>query len=461
MDRMLIRKNTKPFKVIHKIITACKDKPNRKDLVRLYITKAGHSIKDRIGVEALQGNSDAFYDITYNTVLNNLTAPGRQLHQSDSIPGIYFFQTNTNKAWDETPFEFDESVKKEFSNEDELPVLRKKEAVKPYVLPVANTASKQAGKQKPALKNTPVSFVVKKTVQPNYGLKQKVEFTDLGEIIFAEGAVTKKDVLDYYHKIAAYILPYIKDRPLSVKPGFAYDEFQTLDKLAEYVDVPEWIQKSSRKNNLLVCNDKEHLLWYVETGCIEFCCRHSTITSPDSADFSVIAINSTESNVEDVLAAAKAAQIVLEGLQLPSYVKTDGHGGLLIYLPLDTKSAFDASTQLAQYVSKLIRLKAPELMSVYEPDIQRNSKISLDYLRNEPGKYWVAPYSLISRKVPVVAAPVSWKTVEEGFDPAELDYKTIFKNLDRDSDWLKKISKRKTDVRAALKRLEANYSFLM
>jgi hypothetical protein len=88
---MQIRKNTKAFKTILEIITACQDRPDREKLIRLYITKAGHSIKERISVEGIENEAGAFYEMNYQAVLNKLKSANHQLHQSDDIPGIYFF----------------------------------------------------------------------------------------------------------------------------------------------------------------------------------------------------------------------------------------------------------------------------------------------------------------------------------------------------------------------------------
>ena len=69
---MLIRKNTKTFKTILEIISVCQGKTDREKLIRLYITRAGHSIKDRISVEGIQGDAALFYEMNYQSVLNNL-----------------------------------------------------------------------------------------------------------------------------------------------------------------------------------------------------------------------------------------------------------------------------------------------------------------------------------------------------------------------------------------------------
>ena len=145
---MLIRKNTKAFKTILEIFSACQGRADREKLIRLYITKAGHTIKDRISVEGIHGETALFYEMNYQSVLNNLQSSNHQLQVSDEIPGIYFFHTTSNKAWDETPFEFDEAIKKEFGSLSDLPTLRRKEKPEKFVFPTGKSEATPPSKKK-------------------------------------------------------------------------------------------------------------------------------------------------------------------------------------------------------------------------------------------------------------------------------------------------------------------------
>src|SRR5687768_3092502 len=200
---MQLRKNTKAFKTILEIVEACHDKPDRDKLIRLYITKAGHSLDDRINVAGIQGDADLFYDMTYQTVLTNLKSSNRQLNQSDELPGLYFFHSSNDKNWDETPFEFDEALKKEFGSLPELPVFRKKEKVEKVVIPKSKVKSEpKASKEEKVAPKKTKKVVDKGPKQPDYKLKHKFEFTDLDKVIFRHPQLSKEDVLDYYSKIA-------------------------------------------------------------------------------------------------------------------------------------------------------------------------------------------------------------------------------------------------------------------
>ncbi len=466
---MLIRKNTKAFKTILEIITACKDKPDREKLIRLYITKAGHSIKDRISVAGIEGDAALFYELNYHAVLSNLESPDRQLHQSDDMPGIYFFHSPSNKAWDETPFEFDEAIKKEFTDLPDLPVFRKKEKVEKFVFPVPKrkTESKPAKKEKVASKKV-TKVIDKGPRQPDYKLKHKIQFTDLEKIIFRKPQVNKKDVLDYYNKIAEYILPYLKDRPQSIRllsTGGRNTQYVTLDELAEDMEVPDWIQtatssKNKEKERLPLCNDKTHLLFYAEIGCVEFNCNHSRAKSLDLPDYIVIKIESPEEGLGKAIDVALTAKEILSGLQLPSFVKSYGHSGLHIYIPLDSKSEFETSKAVAEYICKLIHLKIPDLVTLEGFDDHSYGKVALDYLVNEQAKSVVAPYSFLGGESPTVATPLLWEEVKKGLRLEDLNHETIFKRLKQIGDPFEVLFKKKVNAEAVLERMKGNYSFL-
>lgn len=468
---MLIRKNTKAFKTILEIITDCQGRADREKLIRLYITKAGHSIQERISVEGIHGEAALFYEMTYQSVLNNLQSSNHQLNVSDEIPGIYFFHSTSNKAWDETPFEFDDAVKKEFSSLPDLPATRKKEKPQKFVFPTGKPQSALPGKKQKTETTRAVNVKIPENgpKQPDYKLKHKIDFTVLEKIIFRQPKVDKKGVLDYYNKIAAYILPYLKGRPLWTRlySGSAQPAEISLEGFfKEHADrVPAWIptekvRDGKEQKQILLCNDREQLLFYVETGCLEFIPCHSKTRSLDTPDYIVIAIDSPEFDVAKAIDAALRAKEVLTGLQLPSFIKTDGMSGFHIYIPLDTNGNFQESTDAAAYVCKLIRLKIPDLIALNGTGESGYGKVSLDYSLNEKGKSVIAPYSLVHGESARVATPLLWEEVREGLRPEDFNYETIFKRLKQAGDPFETLFKKKANAYALLDRLEKNYGFL-
>ena len=466
---MLIRKNTKTFKTILEIVTACQSRSDREKLIRLYIVKAGHTIEDRISVEGIQGDSAVFYELNYHTVLTYLSSSNHQLHQSDEIPGIYFFRSTSNKVWDEAPFEFDEAVKKEFSNLPELPVVRKKGKAEKFVLPVTKAKPESKGKKEKAREIKPAKVSYDEPKQPDYKLKHKIQFTDLDKVIFRQPKINKKDVLDYYNKIADYILPYLKDRILfgrfNSDRGGAHVEMST-DEMFDDKSSPRpgWIQtstvsKGKTQKQMFMCNDRDHLLFYSEMGCLEFDSGLSKMKSIEAPDYLVIAIDSNDPELEKVKDVALAAKEILTGLQLPSFVKTDGMTALHIYIPLDVKTKFDKSKNAAEYICKLIRLKVPAVTAMEGAD-DDYGKVYLNFSLNEKGKGLIVPYSLLPGQSAKIATPLSWQEINDKLRPEDFNPETIIQRLKKEGDPFEDLFKKKVSADALLDRLEENYSFL-
>lgn len=437
---MQIRRNTKAFKSILEIVTSCRDRADRQDLMRLYITRAGQSIKERIAIEGNKSEAAFFYDLGYQAILNNLNSSNHQLYQSDDVPGIYYFHSTLSKDWDEAPFEFDVKVKEEYSSLPELPTTRARGKEKEFVLPTAQTRSetgkKAEKKDKPekpkAEPGKAMMFINRGPKQPDYRLKHEIEFSDLDRLAFRKPDVTKKQVLDYYDKISEYILPYLKGLEYVVKPG------------KEIREKPLWFKD--------VINDREHLLFNVEHSAVQF----DVHTSGSSSIFSI----ESGSGFGKAIGVAQIAKGILDGLKLPSFIKTDGVSGLHVYIPLDDDSAIGSSMTLAQYVCRLIRLKAPALVTLAGSDDHSYGKVTLDYSLNNKDRSLVAPYSLVANTAALVATPLSWDEISDELKPENFNYESIFARLKKDGDPMEGFMKKKVNAGEIVERMEENYSFL-
>ncbi|HZY79712.1 MAG TPA: hypothetical protein VFE50_09325 [Cyclobacteriaceae bacterium] len=454
---MQIRRNTRAFKTILEIVTNCQSRADRQSFIRLYITRAGKTINDRISVEGIEGEANVFYDLSYQTVVNNLLSSTHQLYQSDEIPGIYFFHSSS-KEWDETPFEFDVKVSKEFSSLLELPVTREKGETTKYSLSEPQQRSEpQVKKPKPVMVVEKIEKAEKGPPQPDYKLKNTFRFTDLDKIFFRREKLSKKDILDHYSKISGYILPYLKDRPVHVRLQSdmgPYTPFGNIEKLPKKPaqEIPEWLQTDD--NNVLI-NDKDHLLFYIELGCVEFDPSHARRKSPDSPDYFVIAIDAVDfSMVADV---AQAAHEVLKGLHLSSHVKTDGTTGLHVYVPLDAKSDADTVKETAEFVCKLVRLKRPDIVALKGIDDHDYGKVTLDPASTNI----VAPYSFVAGGAPTIATPILWEEVNENLKIDFFNQESIFDRLKKLGDPFEDLTKKKVNANELLKTLGQYYSFLV
>lgn len=94
-------------------------------------------------------------------------------------------------------------------------------------------------KAKIPLKNTK-SAEKEKEVTLN---KHKVKLTNQDKIYFPKDGITKGDVIEYYQSVASYILPHLKNRPLSLNRfpnGIEEHGFYQKDAGDS---IPDWIKR--------------------------------------------------------------------------------------------------------------------------------------------------------------------------------------------------------------------------
>lgn len=108
--------------------------------------------------------------------------------------------------------------------------------------------------------------------------KKSVALTHGDKVWFSQAKLTKEDVLDFYRRIAAFLLPHLKDRPLTLERlpegvGEGKPHFWQKNAPAHY---PSWIPRVSLPNEMgkevryVMANDQEALLYLVNQGTITF-----------------------------------------------------------------------------------------------------------------------------------------------------------------------------------------------
>ncbi|WP_264558031.1 hypothetical protein [Flavobacterium sp. N1718] len=145
-----------------------------------------------------------------------------------------------------------------------------------------------------ASKETTIPKKSSTTIKKSNKMKtsSKVEFSNLDKIFWPVEKITKGDVIAYYEAVADAMLPYLFDRPQSLRrtPNGIKDAgfFQ---KNVEGM-VPDWVRTEavfSESNHeditLMLCQDKDTLLYMANLGCIEINPWSSRIGSLDHPDY--------------------------------------------------------------------------------------------------------------------------------------------------------------------------------
>jgi bifunctional non-homologous end joining protein LigD len=301
------------------------------------------------------------------------------------------------------------------------------------------------------------AFVMENDKELKFG-KKIVNLTNLNKIYWPNDNITKGDLLAYYEKMGDYILPFLKDKPISMNRfpnGIEGQSFFQKDvdpsKIPSYLKTTEVYSESTGKTiDYLLCNDLPSLLYIANLGSIEINPWLSTYKKPENPEFVVLDLDPNGAQWEDVIAVAHTAKAVLDRGEIEAFIKTSGSTGLHIVINVGAKYDYEIARNFVQFIAELVQQEHPDTTSMVRDPKKRKGLIYLDYLQNKEGQTIAAPYSARPKPMATVSTPVSWDEVNN--DLSIQDF-TIFNIYDRvttiDDPW-DKIFSSKVDIKKAL-----------
>jgi len=307
-------------------------------------------------------------------------------------------------------------------------------------------------------KNNTSNTEKEKTVKVN---SQTLQLTNLTKLYWPKDKITKGALINYYEKIAPVILPYLKDRPLSLKrnPNGIDDKgFYQKDAGANF---PSWIKtapfhaaSTGKTVDYTICNDTATLLYLANLGCIEMNPWNSTIKSPDKPSYLIMDIDPSAKNTFDqVIETAQVIGQVLEKAGATFYCKTSGATGIHIFVPLNARYSYEQARSFGEIIATLTQEQLSGFTSIERSLKKRGNKIYVDYLQNSRGQTVAAAYSV--RPVPgaQVSAPLLLKEIKKGLHPSQFTIFNIEKRIKELGDIFYMAIKKGNNINNCLKKL--------
>ncbi len=293
----------------------------------------------------------------------------------------------------------------------------------------------------------------------------KLSLSNLEKVFFPDEGYTKGDVIRYYDEVASYILPYLKNRPQSMRRNpngirdagfFQKDVGDTAPDWAKTVSL--YSESNHSDIEYLLCNNKATLLYMANLGCIELNPWNSTVKKEDKPDYLVLDLDPSDKNsFEEVIEAALIVKKLLDEAGAGCYCKTSGASGLHIYVPLGAKYSYDEARMFAEIIARLAVEKAPELTTIERSIASRNNKLYIDYLQNKKGQTLAAAYSVRPKPGATVSTPLDWKEVRKGLHPSQFTIKNIMQRLKKKGDLFQPVLSKGINLKTCLKKIEKVY----
>ncbi|CAN5692321.1 ATP-dependent DNA ligase [soil metagenome] len=264
-----------------------------------------------------------------------------------------------------------------------------------------------------------------------------VKVSNLDKPYWGPEGYTKGDLLAYWYNAAPWVLPYLRDRPLTLKrmPEGADGPFFYAKQAPP--GTPEWMvtapvtgRRSGKTTEYLLATNRASLVFTANLGCIELHPWHSRVDDigrPDYAFFDLDPMGAaTFADVRDVALLVRTA---LQGLGLDGYPRTSGATGMQVYVPLDRRHSAGQVREWVGRVCRLINRADPQRTTMEWVVQRRGAQVFLDHNMNTEGKNIAATYSPRPERAAPVSTPLTWEEVAAGVEPADFTIATIFGRL--------------------------------
>ena len=248
---------------------------------------------------------------------------------------------------------------------------------------------------------------------------RRLSLSNLDKVMYPATGFTKGQVIDYYTRVAAVLVPHLCERPLTLKrypngvDGGHFYEKQCPSHRPEWVR-SEPVELSSKTIQFCVCDDLPTLVWLANLADLEL---HPSLSKvPQVERPTVMAFDLDPGPPAGIAECCEVALILRDALNrigLESFAKTSGSKGIQVYVPLNVEGVdYDHGTKpLSQALARHLEAEHPKLVVSSQKKELRKGKVLIDWSQNDEHKTTVSVYSLRARGQPTVSTPVDWDEV--------------------------------------------------
>lgn len=268
---------------------------------------------------------------------------------------------------------------------------------------------------------------------------KEVALTNADKLYFPKIGATKAELIEYYIRMAGYILPYLKGRPFSMlhyPDGIGGKTFYQKQRPA---DAPAWLQSvsvpSSEKTvDWCLVNDLPSLIYMANRSCIEMHAWFSRLPALDTPDVAIFDIDpSGSTGFSEAAAAALLIKTALDAYGLTGFPKLSGKTGVHVVVPIAPVPYEQARDFLKRICGSIARVQ-PRLFTTERSIAGRGDRVYLDAVQNGRGKTLPAPYSVRATTDANVSAPVTWRELQNGVTPGDFTMRGMAARLEAVGD---------------------------
>lgn len=267
----------------------------------------------------------------------------------------------------------------------------------------------------------------------------EVAFSNVDKVMFPEPGYTKGDLLKFYLAIAPWLLPHLRDRPVTLErlPDGVREggpRFWQKNTPAHY---PAWIPRINLPSEAgkpvyyALVNDEHTLAYLVNQGTTTFHTWFSRVPDLERPDFVVFDLDPGGAPFTDVVRIARTLHDLLDRREVEPFPKTSGKSGLHVLVHWHQPGGYDEARAWAMGVAEEAVAALPDIATVERSKVARGGRVYVDVMQNARGRHAVPPYVVRATPLATVSTPLQWKEVTPRLDPKRYTIRTVLKRLER------------------------------
>ena len=266
-----------------------------------------------------------------------------------------------------------------------------------------------------------------------------VTFTNVDKVMFPKAGYTKGDLLKFYLEIAPWLLPHLRDRPVTLErlPDGVREGAPRFWQKNTPPSYPKWIPRinlpteQGKPVHYAVVNDERALAYLVNQGTVTFHTWFSRTSDLDRPDFVVFDLDPSGAAFSDVVQIARKLHELLDARKVKSFPKTSGKSGLHVLVPWRGKGGYDEARDWAMGVAKQAVAALPDIATVERSKAARGGRVYVDVMQNARGHHAVPPYVVRATPDGTVSTPLEWKEVNGKLNPRRFTMDAALKRMKR------------------------------
>jgi bifunctional non-homologous end joining protein LigD len=245
-----------------------------------------------------------------------------------------------------------------------------------------------------------------------------VKISNPDRVLYPEQGLTKRELALFYERIQAWILPHLRNRPLTLVRCPSGQGKQCFYQKHVNEQFPASIKRVQVEEGGAAVpygavDSLTGLIYLVQMGVLELHIWGSHIDDIEKPDYIVFDLDPDEGlSWERVVEGTLKVREKLEGLGLRTWLKTTGGKGLHVCVPITRRGEWDEVKAFTKAVVESIVADEPGRYTSKLPKASRKGKIFIDYLRNGRGATSIAAYSTRARPGAPVSTPLFWEELE-------------------------------------------------